>query len=209
MLANFFKNNYGFITFLILLFACRSSIADWYHVPSGSMLPTIVEGDRVFVDKMAYRLDVPFTDVVIMRTGSPQRGDIVTFESEKANNRLIKRIIAVPGDSVAMINNQLVLNGEVLEYQNIDDQLIELLHNKPHAIQITDTTTEMSSFPRVVVPEGEYLVLGDNRNHSADSRVYGFIPEHEITGKATMVIMSFDLDDYYIPRKERWFDDLI
>lgn len=173
------------------------------------MLPTIVEGDRVFVDKMAYRLDVPFTDIVIMQTGKPQRGDIITFESEKADNRLIKRVIAVPGDTVAMVNNQLVLNGEALEYDRIDDQLIEQLREKPHAIQITNAATELSSFPAVVVPEGEYLVLGDNRNHSADSRVYGFIPEHEITGKATMVIMSFDLDDYYIPRKNRWFDDLI
>ena len=92
------KDNLGFLIFIFLLFACRSSIADWYHVPSGSMLPTIVEGDRIFVDKMAYRLDIPFTDIEIIKTGEPQRGDIVTFESEVADIRLIKRIIGIPGD---------------------------------------------------------------------------------------------------------------
>ena len=111
-LASIIKDNIGFILFIFLLFATRSSIADWYHVPSGSMLPTIIEGDRVLVDKMAYRLDVPFTDIVIMQRSKPERGDIVTFESIVADIRLIKRIIGVPGDQISMVNNALFINGK-------------------------------------------------------------------------------------------------
>lgn len=208
-LASIIKDNIGFILFIFLLFATRSSIADWYHVPSGSMLPTIIEGDRVLVDKMAYRLDVPFTDIVIMQRSKPQRGDIVTFESTAADNRLIKRVIGVPGDQISMVNNQLFINGESVSYRQEGDILIEELLNHPHAIQLTKVNSGMDNFSVVTVPEGHYLVLGDNRNHSADSRVYGFIPEAEITGKATRVITSLDLDNYYIPRKDRWFEEII
>jgi signal peptidase I len=81
-------------------------------LPTVSMLPTIVQGDRIFVDKMAYRLEVPFTNIEIMQTGQPKRGDIVVFNSEKAGDRLVKRLIGEPGDRVAMIDNKLIINGE-------------------------------------------------------------------------------------------------
>lgn len=208
-LKTFFRQNYGFLIFLVLLFACRSSIADWYHVPSGSMLPTIVEGDRVFVEKMAYRLDVPFSDIPIMQLATPQRGDIITFESKVANERLIKRIIGLPGDQVAMLNNQLVINGELQPQLGEDDDRMEQLVGHHHALRLSAPRSELASFPVVTVPEGHYLVLGDNRNHSADSRVYGFVPLEEISGKATLVITSLDMDNYYIPRANRWFEKLI
>ena len=203
------KENAGFIAFIVLLFACRSSIADWYHVPTGSMLPTIIVGDRVLVDKMAYRLDVPFSDIVIMQRDTPKRGDIVTFESEKANNRLIKRIIGIPGDRVAMKDNQLYLNGTAVEYVQQQDQLIEQLQEHPHAVMFTNNGSELDTFNSVEVPQGHYLVLGDNRNNSADSRVYGFIPVAEITGKATHVITSLNTENYYLPRSDRWLEPLI
>ncbi|MBT0587488.1 signal peptidase I [Alteromonas sp. SM 2104] len=190
---------------MLLLFACRSSIADWYHVPSGSMLPTIVEGDRVFVDKMAYRLDVPFTDIAIMQTGDPQRGDIVTFNSEAADIRLIKRIIGLPGDRIAMQDNRLFVNGEAVEYEMSKDQLVEHLPGHSHVMQLTEATSSLRTFGYIDVPDNHYLVLGDNRNHSVDSRVYGFVPRHELSGKATRVLASFDLDNFYIPRGDRWF----
>ena len=108
----FIKENWGFILFALVLFASRSSFADWYMVPTGSMLPTIVEGDRILVNKMAYRLEVPFTDIEIMKTGQPKRGDIVVFNSKKAANRLVKRLIGEPGDRIAMRDNKLIINGE-------------------------------------------------------------------------------------------------
>lgn len=203
------KENLGFVIFMFLLFACRSSIADWYHVPSGSMLPTIVEGDRVFVDKMAYRLDIPFTDIEIMKTGIPQRGDIVTFESEAADIRLIKRVIGIPGDNVAMRSNRLYLNGEEIAYQGDGEQVTELLDNAPHAVKWTKNGSPLDTFAYVSVPTDHYLVLGDNRNNSSDSRVYGFVPISEFSGRATHVIASFDLDNYYKPRSDRWLHTLM
>lgn len=208
-LASIIKDNIGFILFIFLLFATRSSIADWYHVPSGSMLPTIIEGDRVLVDKMAYRLDVPFTDIVIMQRSKPQRGDIVTFESTAADNRLIKRVIGVPGDQISMVKNTLFINGDRINHRADGDTLIEELFDHPHAIQLTGNVGQYSSFKLVTIPEDYYLVLGDNRNNSQDFRVYGLVPVSEITGKATRVITSLDLDNYYIPRKDRWFEEII
>lgn len=205
------KNNMGFICFILLLFASRSSIADWYHVPSGSMQPTIEIGDRIFVNKMAYRLELPFTDISLLELNQPERGDIVVFESDAANNRLIKRIIAVPGDRVSMHNNRLVVNGVEASYQFEADseQGIEKLEHYSHALKITAENSKASSFNTVTVPAGHFLVLGDNRNNSADSRFYGFVPAHELLGKALNVVASFDPDNYYQPRPERFFSPLI
>lgn len=200
------KENWGFILFMLLMFASRSSFADWYYVPSGSMLPTIVEGDRIFVDKMAYRLEVPFTGIEIMQTGTPERGDIVVFVSKKADTRLVKRLIGVPGDKISMHNNRLRINGEWLDYQpaeSSDYLATESLDEVNHFVKLIPIEGAADSFSQVTVPEGHYLVLGDNRNNSVDSRYYGFVPAAEIQGKATKVIVSLNPDNYYLPRTER------
>ena len=205
------KENYAFLFFVLVLFASRSSFADWYFVPTGSMLPTIVEGDRIFVDKMAYRLEVPFTDIKIMQTGHPKRGDIVVFNSEKAGNRLVKRLIGEPGDSVAMFDNKLIINGEQIHYEDNKNthQKIEYLDNVKHAVQLMPVAEVRDNFAEIIVPKGHYLVLGDNRNNSADSRYYGFVPAIEIQGKASKVLLSLDPKNYYLPRKERFNVPLI
>lgn len=207
-----FKENWGFALFVLLLFASRSSFADWYVVPTGSMQPTIVEGDRIFVDKMAYRLEVPFTGIVIAETGQPQRGDIVVFNSEKADDRLVKRLIGEPGDRIAMQNNRLFINGKQVDYHRVDNHPYRATENLPgieHLVQFVPVTQAADNFSEVVVPEGHYLVLGDNRNNSVDSRFYGFVPAHEIQGKALNVILSLDPENYYLPRTERSFTPLI
>jgi signal peptidase I len=205
------KENWAFILFALVLFASRSSFADWYQVPTGSMLPTIVGGDRIFVDKMAYRLEVPFTDIEIMQTGQPKRGDIVVFNSEKANNRLVKRLIGLPGDRIAMRDNKLIINGEKIVYEDSGNALhkTEYLGNVAHFVQFTPAAQARDSFAEVTVPQGHYLVLGDNRNNSADSRYYGFVPAIEIQGKAKKVLVSLDHKNYYLPRKERFNEPLI
>lgn len=205
------KENWAFLLFALVLFASRSSFADWYLVPTGSMLPTIVEGDRIFVNKMAYRLEVPFTDIEIMQTGQPKRGDIVVFNSEKAGNRLVKRLIGEPGDRVAMFENKLIINGEPIQYEDSDNglQKTEQLDNVAHIVQFMPVAEARDNFAEVIVPEGHYLVLGDNRNNSADSRYYGFVPAIEIQGKANKVLVSLDPDNYYLPRKERFNKPLI
>jgi signal peptidase I len=205
------KENWAVLLFALVLFASRSSFADWYVVPTGSMLPTIVEGDRIFVDKMAYRLEVPFTDIEIMQTGEPKRGDIVVFNSEKAGNRLVKRLIGEPGDRIAMFNNRLIINGIEIPYTESENASIKTEHldNVAHIVQFLPVAEARDNFAEVVVPEGHYLVLGDNRNNSADSRYYGFVPAIEIQGKANKVLVSLDPENYYLPRKERFNRPLI
>ncbi|WP_293749903.1 signal peptidase I [uncultured Paraglaciecola sp.] len=205
------KENWGIVLFALVLFASRSSFADWYVVPTGSMLPTIVEGDRIFVDKMAYRLEVPFTDIEIMQTGEPKRGDIVVFNSEKAGNRLVKRLIGEPGDRVAMSQNRLTINGVEVTYSARKNtfQKTEHLDNVEHVVQFLPVAETRDSFAEVTVPQGHYLVLGDNRNNSADSRYYGFVPAIEIQGRAKKILVSLNPENYYIPRTERFNIPLI
>ena len=205
------KENWAFLLFVFVLFASRSSFADWYLVPTGSMLPTIVEGDRIFVDKMAYRLEVPFTDIEIMKTGQPKRGDIVVFNSKKAANRLVKRLIGEPGDRIAMRDNKLIINGEPISYEDTKNELqqTEYLGDVKHTVQFIPVAEARNNFAEVIVPQGHYLVLGDNRNNSADSRYYGFVPAIEIQGKANKVLVSLDPENYYLPRTERFNIPLI
>lgn len=111
-LTTFWRNNRGFIVFVSLMLMFRSAVADWYEVPSGSMQPTIQIGDRILVDKMAYDLRLPFSAVSLKKQADPRQGDIVVFVSKVADNRLVKRVIGVPGDVVAMQNNVLTINGK-------------------------------------------------------------------------------------------------
>ncbi|RDV24672.1 signal peptidase I [Alteromonas aestuariivivens] len=209
-LANMWQQNKSIFIFLLLMFVVRSSFADWYNVPTGSMNPTIVEGDRIFVNKAAYRIELPFTDIALIETGQPHRGDIVVFNSQAANNRLVKRVIGLPGDRVAMDNNHLRVNGEPLQYRlGSGLQSLEYLPDHPHPIQITGNVTHLSSFGEVTVPQGHLLVLGDNRNNSADSRVYGFVPMSEVQGQALSVILSLDPENFYLPRPSRTFSPMI
>src|SRR5258706_13883307 len=110
----------GFTLFVILMVAFRSSLADWNTVPTGSMKPTILEGDRILVNKLAYDLRVPLTHISILRFADPQRGDIVVFDSQAADTRLVKRVIGLPGDVVEMKNNRLRINGVEAPYANCE-----------------------------------------------------------------------------------------
>jgi len=111
------KDNKGFVLFIIFLFIFRGAIADWHPVPTGSMKPTILEGDVIWENKMAYDLQIPFTDISIMKTGEPKRGDIIVFTSEVADKRLIKRLIGLPGDTIHLKKNHLIINGNVVDYK--------------------------------------------------------------------------------------------
>lgn len=214
LIKQFWKSNKLFVLFILLMSVFRSAVADWYTVPTGSMQPTIKEGDRIVVNKMAYDIRFPFTQASLISTGQPKHGEIIVFESDKANTRLIKRVIGLPGDIVEMKNEILFINGEALSYQKLketDHELFseELIEQITHTIRIEKSqTTQFSSFGPVTVPSNHYLVLGDNRRNSADSRFYGFVPHHELKGKATAVAFSFDYDNYYLPRENRFFKDI-
>jgi len=204
----------GLAAFLVLMAIFRSALADWNVVPTGSMKPTIVEGDRILVNKLAYDLKLPLTHISLHRFGDPMRGDIVVFDSRAADTRLVKRVIGLPGDTVQMRDNRLTINGIAARYSGIEYEpdatfAIESYLNMSHRIELAPAgASRFSTFGPVTVPRDHYLVLGDNRDNSADSRYYGFIPRDEIVGNAKTIVLSLDYDDYYIPRADRFFRPL-
>ena len=208
------KENIGLFIFIVLMSVFRSAVADWNAVPTGSMKPTIVEGDRILVNKMAYDIRIPFTHVSLVKRADPVRGDIVVFDSEQSGKRLVKRVIGIPGDIVEMKNNVLIINGQNITYHDIyssgkgRDKVEDLLGIK-HIVRVNESENSyLSTFKPVRVPEGHYLVLGDSRDNSADSRVIGFVPRKEIVGRSRSVVLSLNYDNYYIPRPERFFQAL-
>ena len=212
---------WGFSIFIALIIATsfKSAIADWYVVPTGSMKPTIVEGDRVFVNKLAYDLKVPYTTWHIAEWGAPQRGAIVVFPSPADGTLLIKRIVGIPGDTVEMKNDQLIINGKKVKYEPIDPlncknppvnrsstpyDYIENLSGTQHPVMFIPQRRAMRSFGPVTVPEGKYFMMGDNRDNSQDSRYWGLLDRELIKGKAFLIYLSIEDTDKSIWNKIRW-----
>ena len=183
-----------FLLMILIVSSLRSALADWNDVPTGSMKPTIEEGDRVVVNKLAYDLKVPFTTIDIVKWGNPKRGDIVVLFSPVDGTRLVKRVVAVPGDKVEMKENQLFVNGQLAKQSPIaivssEDSgsayvLDEDLMGHNHRMMVTPDIPAVRSFGPNVVPEGHYFVLGDNRDNSNDSRIWGELPITSIQAKA-------------------------
>jgi signal peptidase I len=207
----------------LVIFSVRSSLADWYGVPSGSMRPTILEGDRVFVNKLAYDLKLPFTTLHLAEWGNPDRGDIIVFYSPHDGRRLIKRVVGLPGDTVELRKNNLIINGEPVAYQPIAEELLrdippaeragrvfasEKLPGQTHAVTGNPASPARRDFGPYVVSSGQYFVLGDNRDDSFDSRFWGALDRKRILGRATAVVMSLDRKNYWLPRWHRFFTSL-
>ena len=211
--TGFWNENKAFFLFILLMFVFRSVFADWNVVPTGSMKPTILEGDRILVDRMAYDIRLPFTHISLYKVADPARGDIIIFDSSAADEKLVKRVIGIPGDVVELKNNVLFINGRRLSYRYVSsttstmDESENLLGVR-HLIRVKKSGSELSSFAPVRVPPDFYLAMGDNRDRSADSRVIGFIPRSEIVGRSRHVIMSLNYDNYYLPRSGRFFHSL-
>jgi signal peptidase I len=210
------------ITLLVVL-SFRSAVADWNDVPTGSMKPTILEGDRIFVNKLAYDLKVPFLTWRLAWWDDPNRGDIVVFFSPADGTRLVKRVVGIPGDILAMRDNQLFINGEALAYESLDKRFIDQIDSgrqphhlffsenitgKKHPVMMTPMSPSMASFSPITVPDNHYFLMGDNRDNSADSRVFGFVDRGKIIGRATAVVISLKRDHYYLPRWHRFFQKL-
>ena len=207
-----------FIVFVVI--PVKSSLADWNWVPTGSMNPTILEGDLVYVNKLAYGLRFPLTSYRLAKWANPKRGDIVVCFSPEDETRLVKRIVAVPGDTVEMRNNVILLNGEPLAYTQIDSKYAEQLPSKlkrrsilatenldgtTHAVMSIPSIPAIRNLGPITVPQDNYFVMGDNRDCSRDSRYFGFVARKAIVGKAKGVILSFDITDKYQPRLRRFF----
>ena len=164
------------------ILAGRSTLADHYYVPSGSMEYTLMPGDRVFVDKRAYGVRVPFTDLELTKGESIRRGDIVIFDSPRDGTRLIKRIVAIGGDDVLIRDGHLAINGRWMA--SADDDEIELIGAKVVQLNLADGGGQALS---VRIDEGMVLAIGDHRGNSVDGRIFGAVAEDEIYGRAVAV----------------------
>lgn len=168
---------------LVLLLAARSSLADHYHVPSGSMEYSIMTGDRVLIDKTAYGINIPFTHVQIAARGAPQRGDVGIFDSPADGTRLIKRIVAVPGDTVTLRDGLLRINGARLAAATPSEQrAIEVFGQ--HRAELNLDSGGGPGVDALIVPAGKVLALGDHRGDSLDSRYFGLVDVESIYGRA-------------------------
>lgn len=217
----------------LLVFSCRSSLADWYEVPSGSMLPTIQLGDRIFVNKLAYDLRMPFSGTYVPFTnfripyvklatlGEPARGDIVVFVYPEDNRTdYVKRLVGLPGDRVEVRNNILYVNGKEMPREEVDQYSAGVL--PPGAANDASATLHVENlegvkhlvfesvtdnFGPTIVPDHSYFMMGDNRDNSSDSRSWGFVPAENLRGKALRVVLSFDPSTQYSlgnPARVRW-----
>ncbi|MCE4557226.1 signal peptidase I [Roseateles cellulosilyticus] len=221
-LRRLLRDNRGFLLFLLGLGVLRTAVADWNPIPSASMRPTLLEGDVVLVNRLAYDLKLPLTDVVLLPLGEPRRGDVVTLNSPAGGTRLIKRIVGLPGDRVALRDDVLILNGQPLTYttpQSHGETLTpgwvvdavrttEQLPDRPHAVQILPAIRARRDFAEITVPAGQYFLLGDNRDNSEDSRYIGTVPREKLIGRAHHVLVSADWlgeDGWRLaPRFDRW-----
>lgn len=201
----------------------RASIADWNDVPTGSMKPTILEGDRIYVNKLAFGLRIPFTHTWLARWSSPVRGDIITFASPMDGTRLVKRVIGLPGDIIELRDNRLLVNQTPADFAITAEgpadlfpggpqarivQVTEAFAGMSHAISITPGLPSIKDFAPTLVPEGHVFVLGDNRDMSSDSRIIGPVPIRSIYGRSPGVALSLDPGHSYTPRWDRFFSTL-
>jgi signal peptidase I len=160
--------------------AARSSVADHYYVPSGSMEYSLMPGDRVVVNKMSYGFRVPLTKIDIFGSSTPQRGEIAVFDSpEDGTTRLIKRIVAIGGDRVSVVNGQLSINGQAL-----GDRQVEHFGEREALLNLRS-----GGGPdfEIEVPQGMVLAMGDHRGNSNDGRKFGLIDERELFGRAVAI----------------------
>lgn len=198
----------SFFPVLFIVLILRSFVAEPFRIPSGSMMPTLLVGDFILVNKFSYGLRLPVLHTRITNSEGPERGDVVVFRFPRNPSvDYIKRVVGVPGDHVAYYNKQLYINGQpanqVLEgdYGDIDPQraapgqlfLNEDLLGVPHDILIDQNKFSIEG--EYIVPSGSYFVMGDNRDNSNDSRFWGVVPEENLVGKAFMIWMNWDFSE--------------
>ncbi len=169
------------LVFVSVALSARASLADHYVVPTGSMIPTVHEGDRVFVSKAAYGLRLPLSSTWLLRWTGPARGDVVVLESPTDGTVLLKRVVARAGDEVEVRDGRLILNGAEVRCTDHD----ETLDGKTHPLSLD--AGGGPDFGPAKVPEGKVLVMGDNRGNSRDGRMFGFVDAASVLGRALAV----------------------
>jgi len=196
----------SFFPVLLFVLIIRSFIFEPFRIPSGSMMPTLVQGDFIFVKKYAYGLRLPVSEAKFLETGEPKRGDVIVFRlpSDPSIN-YIKRVVGLPGDEIVYERHRLTINGTQMDLEKSREasqtmpKFIEHLDTRDHAILIANSRSTRDDTYRV--PEGHYFVMGDNRDNSRDSRFIGPIPESNLVGEAVRIWMHIDGLNW--PRWER------
>ena len=210
---------------VLVITAAKSSLAEINYVPTGSMQPTILCGDVVFINKLAYDLKVPFTKTRLAHWSDPARGDVVVCFAPDDGTRLVKRVVGLPGDTVELRHDVVLINGSPLHYSPLSANTRgardlepaeraaalfarEELGGHSHGVMALPGVGAKRDFGPVRVPEGNYLMLGDNRDNSRDSRYFGFMARREIVGRAKGVFISADPAHWFRPRFDRFFSAL-
>lgn len=193
----------SFFPVIFLVFFIRSFIAEPFKIPSGSMMPTLLAGDFILVNKFTYGFRVPILNYTIIEVDKPNRGDVFVFHyPPKPSIDYIKRVVGLPGDVIEYKSKTLYINDKKIEQIFVDKypyvmneihdieakEFKEALGNVNHSILIHDLPGENFKFE---VPQGHYLAFGDNRDNSADSRVWGFVPEQNLVGRAFFIWFNF------------------
>jgi signal peptidase I len=225
--AHYLRQARSFLFVVLVVLSFRSSVADWNDVPTGSMKPSILEGDRIFVNKLAYDLKVPFTTWHLAQWDDPVRGEVVVFYSPADGIRLVKRVIGVPGDVLELRSNRLYVNGKMATYQPMDPAMAaevarqmgparattvletESLDGLTHPLMVMPFVySERRDYGPTTVPAGKYFMMGDNRDNSNDSRFYGPVDRGQIVGRSSAIVLSLDPQHSYKPRWGRFFKSL-
>ena len=203
---------------VLIALAIRAFVVEPYRIPSGSMFPTLLIGDHLFVNKFVYGVKIPFTRVRIPGLREPQRGDVVVFtvaklgqqtfpadqRPELATEEFVKRIIGIPGDRLEFHGGKVWVNGEAIEAHALDERFVD---EASHPLAVSAVDLDGKQFrilddpllpalepPPVTVPPGRYFMLGDNRDHSKDSRVWGTVDLAELKGPAFVIYWSWDFN---------------
>ena len=187
----------SFFPVLLIVLVIRSFVFEPFRIPSGSMMPTLLQGDFIFVKKFSYGLRLPVTETKILETGEPERGDVVVFRlPQNPSINYIKRVVGLPGDTIVYEDHRLTINGELVELERSPDATpaepvyLEHLDARMHEILITNSYSVKDGI--YTVPAGHYFVMGDNRDNSKDSRFIEAIPESHLVGEAVRVWMHMD-----------------
>lgn len=190
----------SFFPVLFVVFVLRSFLVEPFQIPSSSMVPTLEVGDYILVNKFTYGIRLPVIRTKVMSINEPRRGDVMVFFPPHMNDTYyIKRVIGLPGDSISYRDKRLTVNGEPVPTESLavlpEGQArievgLESLGGEPHLVQ--DDLTRPGRDFTLVVEEGHYFMMGDNRDNSSDSRVWGLVPERDIVGKAFAIWMHWD-----------------
>lgn len=198
----------AFFPVILIVFLIRSFMVEPFRIPSGSMLPSLHIGDFILVNKYTYGVRLPVINAKIADSGQPKRGEVMVFRFPgNPSINYIKRVVGIPGDHILYKDKKLYINGAPMDqsdgrpyfFDSGSDargealRLVENLDGVKH--DILTTNRQDMPLPEIVVPQGQYFVMGDNRDHSNDSRYWGFVPDQNLVGKAFLIWFSWDMAD--------------